>query len=76
MDEKETSSIAFSRIAEEEEILVACNFTPAETTLRLPIEGRYLRLFDTHMKKEGLVSESGYLSIKLSPYEGSYFMKA
>ena len=76
VDKKETSSIAFSRIAKEEEILVACNFTPAETTLRLPLDGTYLRLFDTHMKKEDLTAKDGYLLIKLSPYEGSYFFKA
>lgn len=76
VDKKETSSIAFSRIAKEEEILVACNFTPAETTLRLPLDGTYLRLFDTHMKKEDLTAKDGYLLIKLSPYEGSYFIKA
>ncbi|MDY3118957.1 MAG: 1,4-alpha-glucan branching protein GlgB [Peptoniphilus sp.] len=74
-EEREASSIVFSRIAEEEEILVACNFTPAEVTLSLPVKGKYRRLFDTHMKGGEIRDGEGYVSITLSAYEGSYFLK-
>lgn len=69
------STIAFSRIGENQEIMAVMNFTPVGRNVRIAAKGDWRILFSTHMKEGAISNKDGYIDIQTDGYEGIYLLK-